>query len=293
MRLLLNSLLILFLIACEGQKEEDVKVTLNYEHQQSQPRYRTGARPVLTSSHHINVRDVLEKYIYDSTVLNNSMTGTVLVPIDVNLEVEYKNYTFDHPKIHYESGVSDPFTVSFNSPPTRTVTISVDINPDYPIQETETVDNETIETIVTTHTLLWSDNFTYNTIPTQTQRQTYIDFWDKATNYSWDNISIGNPDNMTWCDNTTMINEITLNFDNVTYEFQGRYCNGLYWTVGRCGWGNEISAFPVSTKDCQCRQAGYVVRPLISNKNWGGVGKSCGAPSQTLQIILNRNEKKG
>ena len=290
MRLLLNSLLILFLIACEGQKEEDVKVTLNYEHQQSQPRYRTGARPVLTSSHHINVRDVLEKYIYDSTVLNDSMTGSVLVPIDVNLEVEYKNYTFDHPKIHYESGVSDPFTVSFNSPPTRTVTISVDINPDYPIQETETVDNETIETIVTTHTLLWSDNFTYNTTPTQTQRQTYIDFWDNASNYSWDNISIGNPDNMTWCDNTTMINEITLNFDNVTYEFQGRYCNGLYWTVGRCGWGNEISAFPVSTKDCQCRQKGYVVRPLISNKNWGGVGKSCGAPSQTLQVILNRNE---
>ena len=290
MRLLLNSLLIFFLIACESQKEEDLKVTLNYEHQQSQPRYRTGARPVLTASHHINVRDVLEKYIYDSTVLNDSMTGTVLVPIDVNLEVEYKNYTFDHPKIHYESGVSDPFTVSFNSPPTRTVTISVDINPDYPIQETETVDNETIETIVTTHTLLWSDNFTYNTTPTQTQRQTYIDFWDNASNYSWDNISIGNPDNMTWCDNTTMINEITLNFDNVTYEFQGRYCNGLYWTVGRCGWGNEISAFPVSTKDCQCRQKGYVVRPLISNKNWGGVGKSCGAPSQTLQVILNRNE---
>ena len=290
---LLNSLLILLLVACEGQKEEDLKVTLNYEHQQSQPRYRTGARPVLTSSHHINVRDVLEKYIYDSTVLNNQMTGTVLVPIDVNLEVEYKNYTFDYPKIHYESGISDTFNVSFNSPPTRTVTISVDINPDYPIQETETVDNETIETIVTTHTLLWSDNFTYNTIPTQTQRQTYIDFWDNASNYSWDNISIGNPDNMTWCDNTTMINEITLNFDNVTYEFQGRYCNGLYWTVGRCGWGNEISAFPVSTKDCQCRQAGYVVRPLISNKNWGGVGKSCGAPSQTLQIILNRNEKKG
>ena len=218
------------------------------------------------------------------------MTGTVLVPIDVNLEVEYKNYTFDHPKIHYESGISDPFSVSFNSPPTRTVTISVDINPDYPIQETETVDNETIETIITTHTLLWSDNFTYNTTPTQTQRQTYIDFWDNASNYSWDNISIGNPDNMTWCDNTTMINEITLNFDNVTYEFQGRYCNGLYWTVGRCGWGNEISAFPVSTKDCQCRQKGYVVRPLISNKNWGGVGKSCGAPSQTLQVILNRNE---
>ena len=89
MRLLLNSLLIFFLIACESQKEEDVRISLNYEHKQTQPRYRSGARPVLTASHHINVRDVLEKYIYDSTVLNNSMTGTVLVPIDVNLEVEY------------------------------------------------------------------------------------------------------------------------------------------------------------------------------------------------------------
>ena len=89
------------------------------------------------------------------------MTGTVLVPIDVNLEVEYKNYTFDHPKIHYESGVSDPFTVSFNSPPFGTVTISVDISPDYPVEEVETIDNETIETTVIT-ILSWSDNFTRN-----------------------------------------------------------------------------------------------------------------------------------
>ena len=235
MRLLLNSLLILFLIACEGQKEEDVKVTLNYEHQQSQPRYRTGARPVLTSSHHINVRDVLEKYIYDSTVLNNSMTGTVLVPIDVNLEVEYKNYTFDHPKIHYESGVSDPFSVSFNSPPTRTVTISVDINPDYPIEEVETVDNETIETTVIT-ILSWSDNFTRNVKPTQTQIQTYKDFWDNASSQTWDNISIGNPDNMTSCTNSTFINDFMRNKDNASFEVKGLYCDGMYWTIGKCGW---------------------------------------------------------
>ena len=284
-----------FLLSCEKLKDEDLKITLNYDHKRQQEYPEANfrqyyQRPVLPQRHHINIKDFIQKNIYDETELNDDLTGTVQVPVNIKLEVEYKNYTFEAPQIHYESGTSDPFTVSFNSPSTRTVTISVDINPDYPIQETETVDNETIETIVTTHTLLWSDNFTYNTTPTQTQRQTYIDFWDNASNYSWDNISIGNPDNMTWCDNTTMINEITLNFDNVTYEFQGRYCNGLYWTVGRCGWGNEISAFPVSTKDCQCRQKGYVVRPLISNKNWGGVGKSCGAPSQTLQVILNRNE---
>ena len=158
---------------------------------------------------------------------------------------------------------------------------------DYPVEEVETIDNETVETTVAT-IFSWSDNFTYNVSATQTQKQTYIDFWDNASHYIWDNISIGNPDNMTWCDNKTIIGDISENMDNASYEFQGRFCNGMYWTIGRCGWGNEISAFPVSTRDCQCRQAGYVIRPLISNKNWGGVGKSCGAESQTLKIILSK-----
>ena len=292
MRLLLNSLLILFLIACEGQKEEDVKVTLNYEHQQSQPRYRTGARPVLTSSHHINVRDVLEKYIYDSTVLNDSMTGTVLVPIDVNLEVEYKNYTFDHPKIHYESGVSDPFTVSFNSPPTRTVTIPVSVNPDHPSQVV-TTDNETEEIVETTVTtiLSWSDNFTYGQTASQEQTQIYKDFWDNASSQTWDNISIGNPDDMVSCTNSTFINNFLRNKDNASFEVKGLYCDGMYWTIGKCGWGLELSAFDRQRSDCACLKStdvGYTIRPLIGNANWGGVGKSCSAESQTLKIILSK-----
>ena len=32
----------------------------------------------------------------------------------------------------------------------------------------------------------------------------------------------------------------------------------------------------------------YTVRPLIGNANWGGVGKSCSASNQTLQVILKR-----
>ena len=155
---LLNSLLILFLFACEGQKEEDLKVALNYkqpkqtEYPEANYRYY-NQRPVLVQKHHIDLTDFIQKHLYDETDLDENMSGTVMAPVDVQLEVQYKNYTFEHPQIHYESGTSDPFTVSFNSPSTRTVTISVDINPDYPIQETETVDNETIETIVTTHTL--------------------------------------------------------------------------------------------------------------------------------------------
>ena len=285
-----------FLLSCERTVEEDLKVTLNYSHpkQQEYPEanYRYySQRPVLVHKHYIDVKDFIQKHLYDSTILDDDLTGTVEVPVDIRLEVEYKNYTFEHPQLHYESGTSQPFSVSHSSPRTTTVNIPVSINPDHPSQvvEEEIVDNETVET-VTTHTFSWSDNFTYNVASTQTQRQTYIDFWDSASNYSWDNISIGNTDNMTWCDNTTIINEITLNFDNVTFEFQGKYCNGLYWTIGRCGFGNEISAFSVSTRDCQCRTEGYVIRPLISNKNWGGVGKSCGAPSQTLQVILKRSD---
>ena len=109
----------------------------------------------------------------------------------------------------------------------------------------------------------------------------------------WDNISIGNPDNMTTCDNSSLISEIALNIQNSTYEFQGRLCNGLYWTLGKCGWGNELSAFDRSRKDCACLKTtdiGYTIRPLIGNTNWGGVGVSCNAQSQTLQVILKRSD---
>ena len=84
-----------------------------------------------------------------------------------------------------------PFTVSHSSPRTTTVTVPVSVNPNHPSQvvEEEIVDNETVETTIT-HTFSWSDNFTYNVASTQTQRQTYIDFWDNASHYIWDKIII-------------------------------------------------------------------------------------------------------
>ena len=288
-----------FLLSCEKLKDEDLKITLNYDHKR-QSEYPEAnfrqyyQRPVLPQRHHINIKDFIQKNIYDETELNDDLTGTVQVPVNIKLEVEYKNYTFEAPQIHYESGTSDPFSVSHSSPATTTVTVPVSVNPDHPSQvvEEETVDNVTIET-VTTHTLLWSDNFTYRVKPTQTQEQSYIQFWDNASNYVWDNISIGNPDNMTTCDNSSLISEIALNIQNSTYEFQGRLCNGWYWTLGKCGWGNELSAFDRSRRDCACLKTtdiGYTIRPLIGNTNWGGVGASCNAQSQTLQVILKRSD---
>jgi len=65
----------------------------------------------------------------------------------------------------------------------------------------------------------------------------------------------------------------------------------MYWTIGKCGWGLELSAFDKQRRDCAClnsTEIGYTIRPLIGNANWGGVGKSCNADSQTLQVILQR-----
>ena len=282
------------LISCESQKEEDVKVSLTYSHEQS--RQKSIRSPIVISKHTIDVADYDYKNIYDSTELDQSMTGTVMVPVDVNLEVQYKNYTLEEPKIHYESGISDPFVVTHSSPPTTTVTIPVSVNTNHPSQvvEEEVVDNETIDNetiLVETQILSWSDNFMRGVRATQQQEQTYKDFWDNASSQTWDNISIGNPDNMTTCTNSTFINDFLRSKDNASFEVKGLYCDGMYWTIGKCGWGLELSAFDKPRSYCACLKStdiGYTIRPLIGNTNWGGVGKSCNADSQTLQVILQK-----
>ena len=155
------------------------------------------------------------------------------------------------------------------------------------VVDNETIDNETI--LVETQILSWSDNFMRGV--TQQQEQTYKDFWDNASSQTWDNISIGNPDNMTTCTNSTFINDFLRSKDNASFEVRGLYCDGMYWTIGKCGWGLELSAFDKPRSYCACLKStdiGYTIRPLIGNTNWGGVGKSCNADSQTLQVILQK-----
>ena len=244
---ILGSLIVLIsLISCESQKEEDFRISLNYEHprQQEYPEANfRSTKPVLPYKHHINVKDFIQKNLYDETTLDSDLKGTVEVPVDVELEVEYKNYSIEAPEVWYESGLSDPFIVGFHSPATRTVTIPVSVNPNHPSQmvEEEVVDNETVDNetiLVETHILSWSDNFTIGQSATQEQENTYKSFWDNASNYTWDNISIGNPDDLVTCTNSTFINDFLQNKDNASFEVYGLYCDGMYWTIGKCGWGN-------------------------------------------------------
>lgn len=63
-------------------------------------------------------------------------------------------------------------------------------------------------------------------------------------------------------------------------------CENRVWNVGTCGNGVELNAGSLEGA-CNCNQEASV-RPLTNNANWGGIGITCGAPSQTLEVILTR-----
>ena len=188
-------------------------------------------------------------------------------------------------------------------PDSITITITVSVNPNYPIEKDQTIDNETtectenctVDNASVTDNVTWSDTFFRGVTPTQEQRAKFIAFTDNLTVGTYRKIWIGNTDNVTWCDNETLIDSVISNYDNMTYSFRGQYCGEMYWTFGKCGAGNEISAFPSVIGDCACRGVGYTIRPLINNANWGGVEGSCTKnqtlDNQTLQIILEKKNE--
>ena len=63
----------------------------------------------------------------------------------------------------------------------------------------------------------------------------------------------------------------------------------IYWRVGGCG-GGEITVSTTSYPSiCYCTSSGthITLRPCINNGNWGGLGDTCGASSQTLSITTS------
>ena len=221
------------------------------------------------------------------------------------MTVDYKNYTTTYPNIYYEFGSSDPFTVTAHSPNSITISISTAINSNYPIEETETIDNETTEctqnctvdneTITYTDNVTWSDNFTQGVTSTQTQRANWRDFWDNlSVSDNWSYISVGHIDNVThFCDNSSVVSRIItqIQTDNITNW--NTSCNEQNWITGGCGSGLsiELSVKQSGIGDCACIRTNdntTTIRPAITNRNWGGVGVTCGASSQSLEVILKK-----
>ena len=286
-------LLLVLLFGCDTNEKQQ-SISLDYSH------------PTRYSSREVAVRHNIkvEPNIAD-TDLDSNMTARITVPIDVQMTVDYKNYTTTYPNIYYEYGSSDPFTVTAHSPNSITIFISTAINSNYPIQETETIDNETTEctenctvdneTIVYSDNATWSDNFTRSVTTTQTQKANWRNFWDNlSVNDNWSYISVGHIDNVThFCDNSSVVSQIItqIQTDNITNW--NTSCNDQNWITGGCGAGLsiELSVKQSGTGDCACNRNNdntTTIRPAITNRNWGGVGVTCGASSQSLEVILKK-----
>ena len=286
-------LLLVLLFGCDTNEKQQ-SISLDYSH------------PTRYSSREVAVRHNIkvEPNIAD-TDLDSNMTARITVPIDVQMTVDYKNYTTTYPNIYYEYGSSDPFTVTAHSPNSITISISTAINSNYPIQETETIDNETTEctenctvdneTIVYSDNATWNDNFTRGVVTTQTQKANWRDFWDNlSVSDNWSYISVGHIDNVThFCDNSSVVSRIItqIQTDNITNW--NTSCNEQNWITGGCGAGLsiELSVKQSGTGDCACNRTNdntTTIRPAITNRNWGGVGVTCGASSQSLEVILKR-----
>ena len=67
----------------------------------------------------------------------------------------------------------------------------------------------------------------------------------------------------------------------------------MNWITGGCGasLSIELSVKLTGTGDCACNRINdntTTIRPAITNRNWGGVGVSGGASSQSLEVILKK-----
>ena len=132
-------------------RKKDTSVSINYNHNYVNLEYEQSSR---LANHH-NARQIQQNIIpYRHNIkvepdiadidLDENLSAEVEVPLDTYMTVDYKNWTLDEPEIYYEYGSSDPFIVTTASPDTVTISISVALNPDYPIDEDDT-DNETTE----------------------------------------------------------------------------------------------------------------------------------------------------
>ena len=290
--------LLIMIFSCDTQ-EKQTKLSLKYEHNQ-----RSSRQVETPVRHNIKVEPNIAEAWLDS-----NMSAIVEVPVNTSMYVDYKNYTFEQPDIYYEYGTSNPFYVTNYSSDTVTISISVAINPDYPVQETETIDNETtectenctvdnetiIDNVTYTDNATWSDNFTYNTKPTQNQKTVWENFWDNISiSDNWSYVSVGHINDVTFsCDNKSIVTQIITQIQNDNITNWNTVCDNVTWVTGGCGQGIELKATVENnrTGDCRCATISdntTTIRPAINNKNWGGVGKSCSASSQTLQVILKR-----
>ena len=140
-------------------KRHGTSVTINYNHSDSRhdiefTNYSSSQRAIIENTNPIRHNIKVEPDIADVD-LDEDLRAEVEVPVDKPMYVEYTNWTYEEPDIHFQSGKSNEFIVTWEDDYIVKVWVDVDINPDYPFPEEETeeeeneeeqTDNETEET---------------------------------------------------------------------------------------------------------------------------------------------------
>ena len=157
------SLILLLLVGCGDLPDEgtlrshDTSVTITYNHPSTHDieltRYNKSTRTLIENTWPVRHNIKVEPDIADID-LDEDLRAEVEVPVDKPMVVHYTNWTYEEPDIHFQSGKSDEFIVTWDDDYIVKVWVDVDINPDYPFPEEEeetectvdcTVDNETVD----------------------------------------------------------------------------------------------------------------------------------------------------
>jgi len=140
--------------------------------------------------------------------------------------------------------------------------------------------------------VIFSGAFTGGQIASDVLVQAWSQFRNDAIG-SFSSIEIKNSLNgSVVCDDPVVVNQIASELNGhvpVQESITSFDCKGLAWNVGNCAvagipYDVELNA-GVAAKVCGCNQ-NATVRPGIGNESWGGIGVTCKAPSQTLEVIL-------
>lgn len=151
-----------------------------------------------------------------------------------------------------------------------------------------------------TDDLVFSANFTAGAAPTAALEQAWDEFRSNSSG-DFASIEIKNSFNAgIVCSDPVVATQIAGELNThvpVPGMFASFDCQGVLWNVGSCSATGadsvELNAGS-NAAVCLCGQ-GAVVRPKIGSANWGGIGSefggsggTCGAPAQTLEVVLTR-----
>jgi len=165
------SLILLLLVGCGDLPDEgtlrrhETSVTITYNHPSTHDieltRYNKSQRAIIENTWPVRHNIKVEPDIADID-LDEDLRAEVEVPVDKPMVVHYTNWTQEQPDIHFQSGKSDEFIVTWEDDYIVKVWVDVDINPDYPFPEEdeEIVDIETEEEEETTDNETVTDNET-------------------------------------------------------------------------------------------------------------------------------------